>query len=177
MRASQNNSMLVFIGICLLGAIPLIVIWLGIVPQTIIENINDWIGEIPIIYSDNFLYESYLSALYCKAVPLFSILYYTLIWNNTAVKEEHFKLYRNGIGMFFFGYLSAAVIFSMVVYVNYFLNYNTSIGNRRMKLISEFEITSFLYYYAIFFVVFMMACAAINIFLFLPIKYAKKRWG
>lgn len=71
------NSSLVFIITILLGVIPLSAIWLHMIPNIVIINISNWIGEIPVIYSDYYRNESYLSALYCKMAPFFfhSILF------------------------------------------------------------------------------------------------------
>ncbi|MTC21689.1 MULTISPECIES: colicin immunity protein Cui [unclassified Providencia] len=167
------NSSLAFIITILLGAVPLSAIWLHMIPNIVIISISNWIDEIPVIYSDYYRNESYLSALYCKIAPVFSIPYYLVIWNSIKIKKEHFKLYNKGIITTIFGYFSIILIISMITYINYFLNYNISNGNRNLRTISAFEFTSFLYYYAIFISIFTITCAAVNAFIFLPIKYKK----
>lgn len=171
------NSSLAFIIIILLGAVPLSAIWLHMIPNTVIIYISNWIGEIPVVYSDYYQNESYLSALYCKIAPLFSIPYYLIIWNSIEIKKEHFKLYNKGIITIIFGYFSIISIVFIIVYINYFLNYNISNGNRNLRIISAFEFTSFFYYYAIFISIFTITCAAVNAFIFLPIKYRKQNAG
>nr|WP_306804342.1 colicin immunity protein Cui [Providencia sp. PROV145] len=171
------NAKVALFVIVSLGAIPLAAIWLNVIPKMTIININDWMNNVPVIYSDSFPDESYLSALYCKIAPFFSILYYILVWNSIKLKKEHFKLYNSGVQTLIFGHFSAILIISTFVYINYYLNYNMSTGNRKISSISNFEFTSFLYYYTIFLSVFITTCTAINIFLFLPIKYKQKRWG
>ncbi|MTC33224.1 hypothetical protein GKR67_01070 [Providencia alcalifaciens] len=167
------NSSLVFIITILLGVIPLSAIWLHMIPNIVIINISNWIGEIPVIYSDYYRNESYLSALYCKMAPFFSIPYYLIVWNSIEIKKEHFKLYNKGIVTTIFGYFSIILIAFIITYINYFLNYNMSKGNINLRSISAFELTSFLYYYAIFISVFTITCATVNAFLFPPIKYKK----
>lgn len=82
------NSSLVFIITILLGVIPLSAIWLHMIPNIVIINISNWIGEIPVIYSDYYRNESYLSALYCKMALFFSIPYYLIVWNSIEIKKN-----------------------------------------------------------------------------------------
>ncbi|MEQ5563228.1 MULTISPECIES: colicin immunity protein Cui [Providencia] len=177
MRVFKVNTKWVFTIIVLLGAIPLAAIWLNVFSNSTVTNINNWLGELPVIYSDKFPNESYMSALYCKITPLISVLYYILMWNSIEIKKEHFKLYNDGILTLIFGYLSSIFIIGIMTYINYFLDYNISSGNRKLSSISAFEFTSFIYYYAIFISIFIVTCLAINTFIFLPVKYKLKRWG
>lgn len=90
------NSSLAFIITILLGAFPLSAIWLHMMPNIVIISISNWIGEIPVIYSDYYRNESYLSALYCKIAPLFSIPYYLVIWNSIKIKKNTLNYITKG---------------------------------------------------------------------------------
>lgn len=177
MRTFKVNAKWAFIIIILLGSVPLAAIWLNMFSNSTVININNWLGELPVIYSDKFPNKSYMSALYCKIAPLISVLYYLFMWSSMEVEKENFKLYTNGIFMLIFGYSSSIFIIGIMIYINYFLDYNISSGNRRISSISAFEFTSFIYYYSIFISMLIVTCLAISAFIFLPIKYKFKRWG